>query len=184
MTLTVHRTALTRAGTALALATLLVTGCQAAAETPAGTADTADALTVSDPWVKAADAGMTAAFGVLENHTGTDIQIVAATTDVSRMELHEMATDAEGAMVMRRKEGGITVPANGTAELAPGGEHLMLMDLSGPVRPGDELVITLEAQDGTTWTFTAAARTFDGAQEDYVGEGMEGMGADAETTAP
>lgn len=187
MTRTTYRTR-TLAG-AVALAALALAGCQTTSDTNAGTADPAAALTVADPWVKAADMGMTAAFGTLENHTDADIQIVAATTELSPMELHEMATDADGAMVMRRKEGGITVPANGTAVLAPGGEHLMLMDLSGPVQPGDEIEITLEAQDGTTWTFTAAARTFDGAQEDYVGdgedmEGMEGMGDTEETSAP
>jgi len=176
-----NRTALrSTLSAALAVTVLALAGCQTTDQVPA---DDAEALTVTAPWVKAADEGMTAAFGVVENHTDTDIQVVAARTELAVIELHEMAMDDDGAMVMRRKEGGFTVPAQGTHELVPGGDHLMLMGLTGPVLPGDEVEITLESQEGTTWTFTAPGRTFDGAKEDYVGDGAEGVGG-METTSP
>ena len=129
----------------------------------------AGGLTVTDPWVKAADSGMTAAFGVLVNDTDADITIVSATSSLSRMELHEMAMNDEGAMVMRPKEGGIVVPANGSHELAPGGDHVMFMDLTEAIEPGAEVAITLTDDEGRTWEFEAAARTFTGAEEDYDG---------------
>ncbi|HWS56942.1 MAG TPA: copper chaperone PCu(A)C [Actinotalea sp.] len=147
------------------LLALGLTGCDAT-----GPATDEPALTVTDPWVKAADAGMTAAFGTLVNHTDEEIRIVAAGTDLATVELHEVAAGADGAMVMRPKVGGFAVPADGSHELMPGGDHLMLMALTAPVQPGDEIEITLESADGSTWTFTASARTFDGAQEDYVGD--------------
>ncbi len=91
---------------------------------------------MTDPWAKAADSGMTAAFGTLVNDTDADITITSASSEASRMELHEMAMGDDGQMVMRPKEGGFVVPAHGSQELAPGGEHVMFMDLSEPLSPG------------------------------------------------
>ncbi|MFI2665212.1 copper chaperone PCu(A)C [Micromonospora carbonacea] len=127
----------------------------------------AGVLTVRDPWVKAADQGMTAAFGTLVNDGDTDVTITGAATDVSPMELHEM-TMKDGTMVMQAKQGGIVVRAKSSHALEPGGEHLMLMNLRQPVRPGDELAVTLTFADGRTQTFTAVAKPFTGAQESYA----------------
>lgn len=165
---------LLRTGAAACVALGLLSACSSAgtpAATSSPTAAQADALTVTDPWVKAADEGMTAAFGVLGNSSDQDVRIVSATTELSTMELHEMTTDAAGAMVMQQKEGGFVVEAGGTHALAPGGDHLMLMDLTAPVEPGDEITITLTAEDGSTFELTAPARSFSGAEEEYVGEG-------------
>ncbi|WP_433550265.1 copper chaperone PCu(A)C [Micromonospora zamorensis] len=43
---------------------------------------------IRDPWVKAADKGMTAAFGTLANDGDSDVTLTSATTSVSSMELH------------------------------------------------------------------------------------------------
>jgi len=170
----------TAAFAAPALALLLaLTGCQSSAD-EAASPDLG--LTITDPWVKAADEGMTAAFGTLVNSTDQDITVVAAQSGVSRMELHEMAAGDDGAMVMRPKEGGFVVPADGSLTLAPGGEHIMFMDLSAPLVPGDEVEVTVVAADDTTVTFTAPVRTFTGAQEDYVGD--EGMETPMPSTTP
>lgn len=162
----------------------LLTACSSAgapASTPSPTAAQADALTITDPWVKAADEGMTAAFGVLENSSDQDVRIVSATTALATVELHEMTTDSAGAMVMQQKEGGFVVEAGGTHALAPGGDHLMLMDLTAPVEPGDEVTITLTAEDGSTFELTAPARSFSGAEEEYVGEDDMDMGGSTAT---
>ncbi|MFI2650725.1 copper chaperone PCu(A)C [Micromonospora fulviviridis] len=122
-------------------------------------------LGIRDPWVKAADKGMTAAFGTLVNDSDTDVTVTAAATAVSPMELHEM-TMKDGKMVMQPKQG-IVVMAHSSTTLQPGGEHLMLMDLKQPVEAGDELTFTLTFADGKTQTFTAVAKPFTGAQESY-----------------
>ncbi|MCL7457356.1 copper chaperone PCu(A)C [Micromonospora sp. MSM11] len=143
----------------------------ASASAPAGV------LGVRDPWVKAADAGMTAAFGTLVNDGDTDVTVTGATTDVSPMELHEMAM-RDGRMVMRAKQGGIVVRARSSHALEPGGDHLMLMDLRQPVRAGDQVSFTLTFADGRTQSFTAVAKPFTGAQESYApGHGAPGAGA-------
>ncbi|WP_089154308.1 copper chaperone PCu(A)C [Micromonospora sp. NBS 11-29] len=133
----------------------------------AGANAAAGVLGIRDPWVKAADKGMTAAFGALVNDGDADVTITGASTEVSPMELHEMAM-RDGKMVMRPKEGGIVVRAHSTATLQPGGDHLMLMSLTRPVRAGDELNVTLTFGDGRTQTFTAVAKPFTGAQESYA----------------
>ncbi|WP_194820817.1 copper chaperone PCu(A)C [Micromonospora sp. S-DT3-3-22] len=136
-------------------------GVSAPASTPAGV------IGIRDPWVKAADKGMTAAFGTLVNDSDTDVTLTGATTAVSALELHEM-TMQDGKMVMRQKQGGIVIRAKGTHVLEPGGDHLMLMDLRRPVRAGDEVTVTLTFADGRTQQFTAVAKPFTGAQESYA----------------
>lgn len=159
------RTALrTALGAGTLAAALLLSACGAGT----GPGDAAD-LTLTDGWVKAADSGMTAAFGTLVNHTGADVTIVSASSDASRMELHEMALGDDGQMVMRPKEDGLVVPADGAHELAPGGDHLMFMDLATPLATGADVAVTLTSDSGATWTFTLPVRTFTGADEHYQG---------------
>lgn len=178
------------AGMALALALGGLAACAddsttAAAPAPSATSTAAAAatagLTVKDPWIKAADTGMTAAFGTLVNGGTTDVTIVSAATAVSpMMELHE-TTMVNGAMQMQPKTGGFTIPAGGEHVLSPGGDHIMMMGLTTPVKAGDEITVTLTLGDGTTVPFTAVGKPFTGAQESYApgahGGGMPGMSA-------
>lgn len=134
----------------------------------AASADSAAAITVTDPWIKAADSGMTAVFGTLVNGSDREVRFVSAVTSAApKMELHEMAKNDAGEMMMRPKEGGFVLAAGGSHELAPGGDHLMIMDISAPVRPGDEVSVTLTADDGSEFTFMAPARTYTGGNESY-----------------
>ncbi|MDG4827466.1 copper chaperone PCu(A)C [Asanoa sp. WMMD1127] len=153
---------------------LLAGACGSAAE-PASTSTPpppsasvpADPIAVRDMWVKTADKGMTAAFGTLLNTGGSDIRIVKATSTASpMMELHEVA-EVDGKMEMRPKEGGFEIPAGGSHELKPGGDHLMMMDVKAPVKAGDEVTFTLTLDSGTTFEFTAVAKDFAGGNESY-----------------
>jgi copper(I)-binding protein len=124
-------------------------------------------LSIKDPWVKAAGSGMTAAFGTLVNGTDHQVTVVSATSPVSPLELHEMAV-RDGKMVMQPKRGGFVIPAGGTHELSPGGDHLMLMKPAAPIKAGDEVSFTLTLDDGTTVGFSAVAKPFVGANESYA----------------
>lgn len=131
-------------------------------------------LTLVDGWVKAADSGMSAAFGVLENPTDADLAVVGVSSPVSsQMQLHETVV-VDGAMKMQQVDS-FTVPAGGTFVLEPGGSHLMFMDLTTPVAPGDDVDLTLDLADGSTYSVTVQAREFTGADEEYVGGEMNGM---------
>ncbi|WP_329109148.1 copper chaperone PCu(A)C [Micromonospora sp. NBC_01699] len=144
------------------------------AESPASPSASATAgpFSLRDPWVKAADSGMTAAFGTLVNDSDTDVTVVSAASSVSPMELHEM-TMKDGKMVMQPKADGLVVKAHGTHVLEPSGDHLMLMKLAKPVRSGDEVAFTLTFADGGTAEFRAIVKPFAGAGESYdPGAGM------------
>jgi hypothetical protein len=140
-----------------------------ASEAPANpsSASTGTAVVVEDPWAKAAESGTTAAFGTLVNPGDADVRVVAASTPAAAAaELHEVAM-TDGQMVMREKPDGFVIPAGGELVLEPGAEHVMLIDLVAPLAPGDEVDIVLTLDDSTTVGFTAQAKDFSGADEDY-----------------
>lgn len=156
---------------------LALAGCAAPAATEPAAALAADQVTVTDGWAKAADEGMSAAFGILENSGDADATIVSVETAASTMvELHETVANDAGEMVMRPKEGGFVIPAGGSLELAPGGNHIMFMDLTAPLEAGAEIELTLTFSDGSTLTVTVPVKDFEGANENYEG-GMD-MGGD------
>ncbi len=144
------------------------------APTTAGDADgatAADQFTVEDAWVKSAESGMSAAFGILRNEGDEEIRIVSSTSDASPvMELHETVENTDGQMIMREKDGGFPIPAHSEYLLQPGANHLMLMDLTTPVLAGDVVEFAIEFDDGSVYTFTAPAKDFSGANETYVEE--------------
>lgn len=161
-------------GGGLVLAGCASTQSPSADTTPAPTgaasasSNATGAITVRDPWMKAADSGMTAAFGTLVNSSDKELTVVSATSAVAKMmELHEVAM-VDGKMQMRPKAGGFMIPAGGTHELAPGADHIMIMGLTKPVQPGDEVTVTLTLSDGSTVQFTAVGKAFAGGNESYA----------------
>ncbi|MDQ3157583.1 MAG: copper chaperone PCu(A)C [Actinomycetota bacterium] len=122
---------------------------------------------------------MTAAFATLRNSADTKATVVSATSTVSpTVELHETATGTDGQMTMRPKEGGFTIPAKGSHTLEPGADHIMMMKIAKPIKPGDTVSVTLTFADKSTKTFIVSARTFTGAKEDYTGDSDTGMPED------
>ena len=63
-------------------------------------------------------------------------RLLGGSGDVAgRVEIHEMAMD-NGVMKMRPLDKGLDIAPGKTVKLAPGGYHLMLMDLKTPVQAG------------------------------------------------
>ncbi len=125
-------------------------------------------VTMKNQWARSADSGMTAVFGTFVNVGARDARIVGGTSPVAgRVEVHEVVPDAAGGKTMRPKAGGLTVPAGGSRELIPGGDHLMLMDLKQPLQPGADVAVTVVFDDGSTLPVTAQVRDFSGANENY-----------------
>ena len=161
-----HRALALLAGALLTASAL--TACAPAADTQPASPAAGESVAITDPWVKAAPDGMTAAFGTLENPTGEDIVVVSAKTGIaSSTELHETVADESGKMTMRQVEGGFTIPADGTLDLEPGANHLMLMGLTGPALAGEEVTFTLTFADDSTMSFTAPVKDYSGAKEEY-----------------
>lgn len=165
-----RRTALVAAATVVALSPLAACSkIDTAAEKTAATtaAATGPAVTMTDQWVKAAPSGMTGMFGTLTNSGKTDATMVSASSpSAGKVELHEVVTDG-GASTMRPKASGFTIPAGGSHVLAPGADHIMLMDLTGPLAVGSSVEVTLTFADGSTVPVSAEVRDFSGAAESY-----------------
>lgn len=177
----------TRVLTALTSASLLLlTACGGgtAGSSDASASTAAATVTVEDAWVKAADSGMSAAFGTLKNSSGSDVTVVSAATKASKtLQLHETVDSESGEKVMREKEGGFTIGAGKSLELMPGGSHIMLMDLTKPLKAGEEVEFTLTLANHSTVTFTAPVKDYEGANENYQsGEHTHGMDMSHDST--
>ncbi|HEX2315898.1 MAG TPA: copper chaperone PCu(A)C [Thermomonospora sp.] len=167
-----RRAHLLTAAAVLAVAPLSACGSgssadEAAASPAPGITRPRTVLSITDPWVKAADSGMSAAFGTLVNTTDKPVTVVSATSSASPViELHEVVSQ-DGKAVMRPKKGGFVIPARGSHRLTPGGDHIMLMDVKQKMEPGGQVSFTLRLGDGSTYTFTAVVKHFTGAKETY-----------------
>lgn len=101
-------------------------------------------IVVSDGWVRAMPPGAKNSAGYLAiRNAGAADELLGARIDGVRVtELHEMVDAGAGTKSMQHRQA-ITVPANGTVMLAPGGLHLMLIDLQRPLQAGERLGGTL-----------------------------------------
>lgn len=101
-------------------------------------------IDIHNPWARAS-AGMAkagAAFMEIKNDAGAADRLVGASADVSEVaELHTHIR--EGDVMKMRRVDAIDVPANGMADLKPGGLHVMFMGLTAPLKEGDSFPLTL-----------------------------------------
>lgn len=135
-------------------------GMALALTTNAEAAGIADQITVTDPYVRAVPPVVrnSAAFMHIHNSGAEERFLISASTPVAATaELH-MHTMDDGVMRMRQIVH-IHLPANGTATLQPGGLHIMLLDLKGPLDLGDQVPITLTFDDGSTKEISAEVRS-------------------------
>lgn len=102
-------------------------------------------VTVEQPWVRAMAPNAPAAGGfvVLRNAGDAADRLVAATSpDAERVEIHTLETE-HGVMRMRHRVDGLPLPAGQTVELAPGGDHLMLVAPRRRFAEGEQVTIDL-----------------------------------------
>lgn len=102
-------------------------------------------LTLSGPFSRATlpNAPVAAGFLTITNGGPEDDRLLSASTTVAgETQIHEMV-NVDDVMRMRPLPDGLPIPAGATVELAPGGLHLMLMDLRQPLVEGGTVVVTL-----------------------------------------
>lgn len=140
----------------------------AAAAAAASTVKVGD-LVISAPWSRATPGGAKVAGGYLTiTNTGSapDRLVGGSFEQASRFEVHEMSMK-DGVMTMRPVSGGLQIAPGQTVALAPGGYHLMFMDLKQPLKEGEKVKGTLTFEKAGS-----VAVTFD----------VRGIGAGAPTT--
>jgi copper(I)-binding protein len=151
---------------AIAASLLLLSGCATQPE-----------ISVKDYWVKSSEmsvqGGMTAIFGTITNNTDKDVTLVGGATEVANVvEIHEMAM-IDGEMKMQKIDGGLVIPAGQSVVLEPGGNHVMLMDLTQAIEAGAEISVTLDLEGANDITLEGViAKPSEGGDEEYHNEDM------------
>ena len=126
------------------LKTLFVAAALAATAFASAFAQTID---VKDAWVRTSVPGQKATGAFMKITAREGSRLVAASSPVAGVtEVHEMKMDGN-IMKMRALENGLELPAGKTVELKPGGFHVMLMDLKGPLAKDSTVPLTLVFKD-------------------------------------
>jgi periplasmic copper chaperone A len=105
-------------------------------------------IEVKNAWVRAAVPGQSAtgAFMTITHKNGG--VLVRGTSPVAGVtEIHQMKMEGD-VMKMRDMTQGMSLPAGRAVELAPGGSHLMLMDLKSALVKDSLVPVTLWFRDG------------------------------------
>ena len=103
-------------------------------------------LVITQAWSRATPGGAKIAGGFLtiENKGAAPDRLISGAGDIAaKVEIHEMAMN-NGVMTMRPLDKGLVIEPGKTVKFAPGGYHLMLMDLKQPFKQGDKVPVTLE----------------------------------------
>tara|TARA_Y100001970_G_scaffold38696_1_gene47668 strand:- start:290 stop:796 length:507 start_codon:yes stop_codon:yes gene_type:complete len=115
--------------------------------------NSASSLTFMNFYARATQDEMSAAYGMIMNKTNNDINLtgVKITDKIIKgmAEMHQ-TTIKEGIASMARIEA-LTIPANGSVTLEPGGLHIMLMKLQGPLIKGDSLQLSFNDSDNNEY---------------------------------
>src|SRR4051794_11660086 len=101
-------------------------------------AASAPTIAVTGAWARPTPPGATtgAVYAVLTNRaSGADALVSASSPASARVELHVMSMGG-GVMTMRAMALPAAVAAGGSLSFAPGGAHIMLVGLKGPLTAG------------------------------------------------
>jgi periplasmic copper chaperone A len=106
---------------------------------------TTEPLVATGAWARPALAGQNSAiYLTLYNPNNQTVSLQAASTDVAtQTELHQSQMDDQGVMSMHPQHA-IEIPQKGQVELAPGGYHIMLVNLKQDLKPGDYVKLILK----------------------------------------
>jgi copper(I)-binding protein len=119
----------------------LLAACATSIVLPAFAAD----LEVKTPWARSTVQGQPATGAFMELTSKNGVVVVGASSPVAgTVEVHQMKMD-NGVMKMSALRQ-LEVPAGGSVSLAPGGYHVMLMDLKQQLKPGDTVPLTLKVK--------------------------------------
>ena len=102
-------------------------------------------LVITQAWSRATPGGakIGGAYLTIENKGSTADRLIGGSADIAgKVEVHEMVM-TNGVMTMRPLDKGLSIEPGKTVKLAPGGYHLMMFDLKGPLKQGEKLPVTL-----------------------------------------
>ena len=126
----------------------------------------AEDLTFEDAVVRAnEDKDMTAIFGTLVNHTDKDIAITGFSTSLNA-KVNQIHETVDGKM--QEMSSPLVVKAGESHELAPGGDHFMLMEMGNHIAPGESLDLKVKLEGGEELDLgETQTRSMPSGDEDY-----------------
>jgi copper(I)-binding protein len=116
-------------------------------------------VVVRDAWVRESTASRTvsAAYLQIDNRTSFPVKLVGVRVDGAGVTALHTVTRDPGQVAMRAITE-ILIPARSTVALAPGGTHVMLLDVKPPLVRGTTVKMTLTFDTGQTATVAAVVR--------------------------
>ncbi|HUH31424.1 MAG TPA: copper chaperone PCu(A)C [Rhodanobacter sp.] len=121
-------------------------------------ASSAENVRVEQAWLRILPGNLPAAgYAVLQNTGDQPAALTGARSSLYANVMLHFSSVAGGTSRMHMAEA-MPIPVHGSAQLAPGGYHLMLSDPAHPMIPGDHVVLTLTFADGSTLATTFIAR--------------------------
>ena len=102
-------------------------------------------IAVADVWARAVAPGQTsgAAYLTITNTGDAADKLISAKASLSQSGGLHVSRTANGVVSMAALDS-LEVPANSKVELAPGGTHLMIMDLRVPMTAGERFYVDLK----------------------------------------
>lgn len=120
---------------------------------------------VTDAWVRASVPGQPSSGAFMTLTADSDSQLLSVASPVAKdVQIHEMSMKDD---VMRMGPvDSVALPAGKAVKLDPNGYHVMLMGLTGQIKEGDQVPLTLTVKDAKgekqTVEVKANARGLDG----------------------
>ncbi|EGG0462874.1 copper chaperone PCu(A)C [Campylobacter lari] len=111
----------------------------------------ANNITVNDPYVRQTppNSKTTAFFLELKNNSNQDIKLIKAQSSLSdTTEIHDHIMENGKKMMVQIPQ--ITIKANSSAELKPGGMHIMVLNLKENITSQTKANLTLYFDDNST----------------------------------
>lgn len=124
-------------------------------------------IEIAEPWLRAMLPGQPAAGGyitIVNRGSAADRLVAVTSPRAGRVEIHEMAIE-DDVMKMRPVDGGLALAPGETVELAPGGLHLMFLDVRGSFAAGEQVPVTLEFETAGKADISFEVREMGGAHD-------------------
>ena len=118
----------------------------------------ADPVVVAESaWSRATAPRQTVGAAYVQLRAAAGDRLVGVSSPVAaRAELHEMRMD--GAVMRMREVAGLALPPGRAVALAPGGIHIMLVDLRAPLAPGQTFPLHLTFEHAPALDVTVTVR--------------------------
>lgn len=116
-------------------------------------------ITIEGAWVRLPPpvADTAAAYMTIRNNGARNIEILDIDTTVAKKpEFHAM--EMHGDMMHMQKMKKVIIPAGGGITFSPGGNHVMLVGLTGKLKAGEHILITLITSEDESVTVHAEVR--------------------------